>query len=141
MKHAARRSRQQGMLCQTPSEKTLKETLIMENDGFTPNVEPAPVPEPAPTADTQNRLSAARQFAAEQYEKLRHAASVQARNVRQYTDEARQQINAGWDKTCTKAKDLHQAGEDFVKTNPTGSVLGALGLGVIVGLLLGASRR
>lgn len=125
--------------------KPLNIKLIMENDEMTPHaaseVAPAPAPEPAPTSDTQNRLTAARQFAAEQYDKLRHAASVQAQNVRQYTNEARQQLNAGWDVTCTKAKDLHQAGEDFVKTNPTGSVLGALGLGVIVGLLLGASRR
>lgn len=118
---------------------------VMENDemnlGGSPEVAPAPAPEPSPTADTRNRLSAARQYAADQYEKLRHAASVQAENVRHYTTEARQQINAGWNATCTKAKDLHEAGEEFVKSNPTGSVLGALGIGVIVGLLLGASRR
>lgn len=117
----------------------------MENEEITtmsaPDVAPAPAPEPSPTADTQNRLTAARQFAAAQYDKLRHAAANQAENVRHYTKEARQQLNVGWDVTCSKAKDLHEAGEDFVKSNPTGSVLGALGVGVIIGLLLGSSRR
>ncbi|MBR5894503.1 MAG: hypothetical protein IKZ13_03050 [Akkermansia sp.] len=105
-----------------------------------------------PTSDTQDRLKAARDYACAQYEKLRRLTSEQMAtvrkytseqmdNVRKYTDEARGQINAGWDVTCAKAKDLHEAGEEYVKANPTGSVLGALGVGIIIGLLLGSGRR
>ncbi|MDO5470709.1 MAG: hypothetical protein Q4F38_05345 [Akkermansia sp.] len=119
----------------------------VENNG---NV--TPEPNPAPASDTQDRLKAARDYACAQYDKLRRATAEQMEvvrkytaeqmgNVRKYTDEAREHINAGWDVTCAKAKDLHEAGEAYVKSNPTGSVLGALGVGVIIGLLLGAGRR
>ncbi|MCH5284277.1 MAG: DUF883 family protein [Akkermansiaceae bacterium] len=101
----------------------------------------APAPAPAPTCDTQNRLKAARDFAREQYEKIRRVTADQVENVRHYTQDARRQINEGWDATRAKAKDLHKAGEEYVKANPTSSVLYALGAGVILGLLLGSSRR
>ena len=99
------------------------------------------VPSPSPSQDSQNRLSAAREFACEQYEKLRRAATSQVENVRQYTQDARRQLNEGWDATRAKAKDLHKAGEEYVKANPTSSMLYALGAGVLLGLLLGGSRR
>ena len=118
---------------------------------------------PAPSADTCDRLNAARQYACEQYEKIRKAATDQMANVRAYAgqaraqineswdkarcqmnegwDKARVQMNEGWDKTCSAAKEYHKAGEEYVKSNPTGSILGALGVGVLIGLLLGGSRR
>lgn len=116
--------------------------------------ETSPAPEaaaPAPSSDACERLNAARRFATEQYDKtlryageqydkLRRAAGEQMEHVREYTDQARVQINEGWDKTCDKAKELHHAGEEYVKTNPTGSMLGALGVGVLLGLLLGGRR-
>ena len=77
---------------------------------------------------------------AEQYEKLRRAAADQVENVRRYTQDARRQLNEGWDATRSKAKDLHHAGEEYVKANPTASVLGALGVGLLLGLLLGGRR-
>lgn len=109
-------------------------------------------PAEASATDTQDRLKAARDYACAQYEKLRRATAEQMDTVRKYTadrmadmrkytDEAREQINAGWDVTCAKAKDLHQAGEEYVKANPTGSVLGALGIGFVLGLLIGVTRR
>ncbi len=109
-------------------------------------------PAEAAATDTQDRLKAARDYACTQYEKLRRVTAEQMDNVRKYTaermedvrkytDEAREQINVGWDATCAKAKDLHQAGEEYVKTNPTGSVLGALGVGFVLGLLIGVTRR
>ncbi len=94
-----------------------------------------------PTEDSHNRLTAARDYACEQYEKLRRATAAQMESVRSYTNEARRQINEGWDATCSKAKDFHHAGEEFVKANPTATTLGALGVGVILGLLIGGSRR
>ena len=95
----------------------------------------------APTGDTKDRLAAAREYAVAQYEKIRRAATEQLGYVRKYTQDARAQINEGWDVTCSKAKELHKAGEEYVKAHPTGTVLGGLGLGVIIGLLLGGSRR
>lgn len=118
----------------------------------TPEVVPAPAPEPAPTSDARKRLDAARLFAAEQYEKVRSATAEQYEkvrsataeqfdNVRTYTAGARRQLNEGWDETYKKAQELHKAGEEYVKANPTGSVLGALGVGLIVGLLLRGGRH
>ncbi|MGN0864570.1 MAG: hypothetical protein ACI4P8_00300 [Akkermansia sp.] len=100
----------------------------------------APVPDPAPTADACDRLQAARQFAEQQYEKLRHATADQMESVLNYTDQARKQLNEGWNVTCDKARELHKAGEAYVKENPTSTVMGALGVGVILGLLLGGRR-
>jgi ElaB/YqjD/DUF883 family membrane-anchored ribosome-binding protein len=121
-----------------------------------------PAPTPAPSTDACERLNAARQYACEQYEKLRRAATEQMDHVRAYADQARVQINEGWDKarvqmneswdkarvqmndgwdkTCSAAKEYHKAGETYVKSNPTGSVLAALGVGVILGLILGSRR-
>lgn len=107
---------------------------------------------PAPSTDNKDRLKAVRDFASAQVEKLRRDfaecrdsvrkyTAERMDDVRKYTGEAREQLNAGWDVTCAKAKDLHEAGEEYVKTNPTGAVLGALGVGVIIGLLIGCGRR
>lgn len=130
----------------------------MENEEIKDTTAPAP----APSTDACDRLAAARQYASEQYEKIRRAASEQMEHVREYADQARAQINEGWDKarvqvnegwdkarvqmnegwdkTCSAAKEYHKAGEAYVKENPTGSILGALGIGVLVGLLLGSRR-
>ncbi len=130
----------------------------MENEEIKETTAPAP----APSADACDRLNAARQYASEQYDKIRRAAVEQMDHVREYADQARTQINEswdkarvqmneswdkarvqmneGWDKTCSAAKEYHKVGEAYVKENPTGSVLGALGLGVLIGLLLGARR-
>lgn len=109
------------------------------------------IPVAAPTTDTCDRLNAARQYACEQYDKIRRAAAEQMVHVREYADQARAQLNEswdkarvqmneGWDKTRAAAKEYHKTGEDFVKENPTGSVLGALGIGVLIGLILGGRR-
>lgn len=105
----------------------------MENEAKTDNVTSA--------IDSQARLAAAQDFAREQYEKIRRATIAQLENVRHYTEDMRQQLNEGWDVTCNRARDIHKAGEEYVKENPTGSMLGALGVGIILGLLFGASRR
>ncbi len=90
--------------------------------------------------DSKNRLSAACKFASEQYDKVRRATMSQIGNVRDYTAGAREQIQQKWAVTRDKACEVHKASEEFVKENPTGTVLGALGLGVIIGLLLGSRR-
>ncbi len=137
----------------------------MENEETiaSPEVAPAPVAQPAPTEDSRVRLDAARQFAEEQYEKLCRATAAQVENVRTYTEEARRHLNEGWEEarqhlnagwkearhqidegwetTCTKAKDLHKAGEAYVRSNPTTSILAAVGVGVILGLLMSGRRH
>lgn len=130
----------------------------MENE----EIKDIAVPSPAPTTDACDRLNAARQYASEQYDKIRRAAAEQMDHVREYADQARVQINEGWDKarvqmneswdkarvqmnegwdkTREAAKEYHKAGEAYVKENPTGSVLAALGIGVLLGLVLGSRR-
>lgn len=130
----------------------------MENE----EIKETPVPSPAPTADACDRLNAARQYASEQYDKIRRVATEQMDHVREYAGQARVQINESWDKACEQmnegwdkarvqmnegwdktreaAKEYHKAGEAYVKENPTGSVLGALGVGVLIGLILGSRR-
>ena len=126
------------------SASNLQHIKVMEN-AETPEIEKA-------AADTQDRLKAARDYACAQYDKLRRATAEQMENVRRYTsermvdvrrytDEAREQLNEGWESTCAKAKDLHAAGEEYVKANPTSTVLGALGVGFVLGLLIGVTRR
>lgn len=135
-------------VCRIYGFSNLLTFIIMENEENTQNAATSPTP----SSDTQDRLKAARDYACAQYDKLRRATAEQLEtvrkytteqigNVRKYTDEAREQINAGWDVTRAKAKDLHEAGEQYVKANPTGTVLGALGVGIIIGLLLGSGRR
>ena len=103
--------------------------FIFKRESVMDNVEKTDTVSPAPSSDTQDRLKAARDYACAQYDKLRRATAEQMEvvrkytaeqmgNVRKYTDEAREQINAGWDVTCAKAKDLHAAGEEYVKANP-----------------------
>lgn len=143
-----------------PCKNSTKILKVMENEQIKET--PATTPAPAPSADACDRLNAARQFASEQYEKVRRAAQEQMEHVREYADQARVQlneswdkarvqinegwdkarvqVNEGWDKTRAAAKEYHKTGEEFVKENPTGSVLGALGIGVIIGLILGGRR-
>lgn len=146
------------MCIQAPMTHLTQILQIMENE----EIKETSAPAPAPSADACDRLNAARQYACEQYEKLRRAAAEQMEHVRGYADQARAQINEGWgkarvqmnegwdkarvqvnegwDKTCEAAKEYHKAGEAYVKENPTGSVLGALGIGVLIGLILGSRR-
>lgn len=116
------------------------------------NEETIVTPEESPVSEIKNRLEAARAFAEEKYQQVRGAAEEKYHQVREvadpyvdkvrgYAHDARQKVGADWDDTCARAKELHKAGEDYVRANPTGSVLGALGIGLVLGLLLGSSRN
>lgn len=84
--------------------------------------------------ETENRFKQARRYAAEKVEQLRRMASDKAELVRRHAGES-------WDATCDKAKDLHKAGEEYVKANPTKATLITLGVGFVLGVLIGSSRR
>ncbi len=86
------------------------------------------------TKETETRLKQARRYAAEKVEQLRRLASDKAEMVRRHAGES-------WDATCDKAKDLHKAGEEYVKSNPTKATLITLGIGFVLGVLIGSSRR
>ena len=124
-----------------PHQNSHINILVMSNEQNDLISETASGLSATPTPDSQNRLSAARDYACQQYEKLRRAAASQVETVRNYTQDARRQLNEGWNVTRAKAKDFHKAGEDYVKANPTSSVLYALGAGLLLGLLLGGGRR
>lgn len=84
--------------------------------------------------ETETRFMQARRYAAEKVEQLRRAAAGKA-------DYVRQRATEGWDVTCDKAKDLHKAGEDYVRSNPTKSTLITLGVGFLLGMMIGSARR
>lgn len=86
------------------------------------------------------RFSQAREFAASKVNQIRKVAGVQATQIRNYAAEkaaiVRQKAGEGWDETRDKARELHRSGEEYVKANPTKSVLIALGVGMVLGCLI-----
>lgn len=64
-------------------------------------------------------------------EKAEHYKTVAADNFNSAKESAQQQ----WDGTCTKAKEIHVTAEDYIRQNPTKAVLGALGVGFLIGLI------
>lgn len=48
----------------------------------------------------------------------------------------RESANEQWDDTCDRAKEWHVTAEDYIRQNPTKSVLCAVGLGFLVGLIV-----
>lgn len=75
------------------------------------------------------RFQQARAFAAAKVNQIRKAATEQAGTIRDYAQEKGEIIR-------DKAKKFHEAGEEYVKEKPTRSVLIALGVGLLVGLLI-----
>ncbi len=80
-----------------------------------------------------SKFQQAREFAANKVSQIRKAAAQQAESLREYT------VEKGTI-ACDKAKAIHKAGEDYVKAKPTQSVLIALGVGVVIGLLIRGRR-
>lgn len=76
-----------------------------------------------------NRFQQARAFAAAKVNHIRKAATEQAGNICEYAQEKGVVIR-------DKAKQFHEAGEEYVKEKPTQSVLIALGVGLLVGMLI-----
>jgi ElaB/YqjD/DUF883 family membrane-anchored ribosome-binding protein len=49
---------------------------------------------------------------------------------------AKQTAQHQWEETRVKAKEIHVTTEDFIRQNPTKAVLGALGVGFLIGLIV-----
>lgn len=69
-----------------------------------------------------------RSYAGDKATALKHDATQKAHQVKDVTTQK-------FNQSCDKAKDLHSSAEDYVRANPTKSVLGALGVGLVIGLI------
>jgi ElaB/YqjD/DUF883 family membrane-anchored ribosome-binding protein len=70
-----------------------------------------------------------KQSAAEQAEVLRIAAAERAQRLQ---DSAAEQ----WRDTRVKGKEIQVTAEDYIRQNPTKCVIGALGMGILIGLIV-----
>ncbi len=79
----------------------------------------------------EKAVQSAQQFrdaATEKAQALKEAATARATHLRSVADDQ-------WHQTRDKAKELHVTAEDYVRQNPTKSVLTALGVGFLIGLI------
>ncbi|MGJ8656238.1 MAG: DUF883 family protein [Akkermansiaceae bacterium] len=79
-------------------------------------------------------------FAATKAQTVKTAAVEKAQNFRDFAGEKaaaiKQEAGVKLKQGAEKAKELHTTAEDYVRENPTKAVLGAVGVGVIIGLIL-----
>ena len=79
----------------------------------------------------ERALETAQAFKATAVEKAEHYKTV-ATDKAQYAKETAQHQ---WEETRVKAKEIHVTAEDYIRQNPTKAVLGALGVGFLIGLI------
>jgi ElaB/YqjD/DUF883 family membrane-anchored ribosome-binding protein len=70
-------------------------------------------------------------FKAVATEKADHYKAVATEKVQHAKETAQHQ----WEETRVKAKEIHVTAEDYIRQNPTKAVLGALGIGFLIGLI------
>lgn len=76
-----------------------------------------------------DKASALKGTAVEKASQFKAAASEKASHFKEVATER-------WQDTRAKAKDMHITAEDYIRENPTKCVLGALGVGVLIGLII-----
>lgn len=118
----------------------------MSNDPTTP---PSSGPEsgsnpniPAEAAELRDKVVNTAQrlgeAAVEKAESLKSAAADKAGELRdaaqRRAEEFRSTAEEQWDTSCEKAKELQVKAEDYIRANPMPAVLGALGIGFLLGL-------
>jgi ElaB/YqjD/DUF883 family membrane-anchored ribosome-binding protein len=134
------------------------------NDPFSSSLDPdagfAPIPVPTPSiSQAANDLRVA---AGEKAREIVHTAEVKASSLKEKAIESAQQFRTTateratalkataterahhiresateqWDDTCDRAKEWHITAEDYIRQNPTQSVLCAIGIGFLVGLIV-----
>lgn len=83
--------------------------------------------------------SAFKASATQKAEELKEAASDKAEHYKAVASEkahqAKATAQAQWDDTRVKAKEIHVTAEDYIRQNPTKAILGALGVGFLIGLI------
>jgi ElaB/YqjD/DUF883 family membrane-anchored ribosome-binding protein len=70
-----------------------------------------------------------REAATEKADALRIAAAERAHRLQESAVEQ-------WSHTCETGKDIQITAEDYIRQNPTKCVFGALGLGILIGLMV-----
>ncbi|MDP4625387.1 MAG: hypothetical protein NWT08_09650 [Akkermansiaceae bacterium] len=97
--------------------------------------------------ETANALKASATEKAEHYktvasEKAEHYKAVATEKAEHYktvatekSQQAKENAQKQWDDTRVKAKEIHVTAEDYIRQNPTKAVLGALGVGFLIGLI------
>ncbi len=77
-------------------------------------------------------LESAQQFRETASEKATAFKAAASEKATHFKDSATVQ----WNDTRVKAQEMHVTAEDYVRENPTKCVLGALGVGVLIGLII-----
>ncbi len=78
-------------------------------------------------------------LASEKAEYYKGVATGKAEHYKTVANERAQTAKASaqlkWDESSAKAKELHVTAEDYIRQNPSKAVLGALGVGFLIGLI------
>ncbi len=81
-----------------------------------------------------------REMASEKVGQLKATAAGKAGELRQSAAEHAQRLQETaveqWRDTRVMTKEFHVTAEDYIRQNPTKCVLGALGLGILIGLIV-----
>lgn len=87
-------------------------------------------------------LETAQAFKASATEKAEHYKTVATEKAEHYkavaaekAQHAKETAQHQWEETRVKAKEIHVTAEDYIRQNPTKAVLGALGVGFLIGLI------
>lgn len=78
-----------------------------------------------------NATEKADHFKAVATEKADHYKTLATEKAHHAKESAQHQ----WEETREKAKEIHVTAEDYIRQNPTKAVLGALGIGFLIGLI------
>lgn len=79
-----------------------------------------------------NAVQKAEHLKAVAVDKAEHLKTIATEKATHVREVAQQQ----WDDTRVKAKEIHVTAEDYIRQNPTKAVLGALGVGFLIGLIV-----
>lgn len=97
----------------------------------------------ATAKDVQNKATQLKNAATEKAQQLRTFAGDKASTIRDEASHKAQQVKQvaceKYEQSKAKAKDAHSSSEEYIREHPTKCVLGAFGVGLLIGLL--ARRR
>jgi len=127
---------------ETPDASSAADDLRAAAEGKSPK---------RPTSETEQQAIALKEAAAGKAAKLRNFAGQKAGDLKVAASEKIGAMREGagetagqfrdvatehWQETRERAKDAHRNMEDYVRENPTKSVLTAVGVGLVMGLLI-----
>lgn len=129
----------------TPNPDTLKEvdTDNTSSDAATPTLRQTATDKARLAAqDVQNKATQLKNAASEKAQKFRSFAGDKASSLKEGANSKAQVVKQAaserYEQSKAKAKDFHTSSEDYIREHPTKCVVGAFGVGLLIGLL---SRR